>query len=167
MLLIPSYVIDFLCIHPFIDGNGRMARLLTLLLLYKAGYEVGRYISLEKIVERHREDYYEALHKSDRGWHKERHTLIPWWEYFLGVMLLTSYREFEQRIGIVISSRGAKREMVIDAVRRLPNEFKIADVERACPGVSRPTINRALAELRKRGIIRCVKHGRDAIWIKT
>ncbi len=77
LLLIPAYVLDFLCIHPFCDGNGRMARLLTLLLLYKAGYDVGRYISLEMIVERTRESYYDALHRSDQGWQEGRHELTP------------------------------------------------------------------------------------------
>lgn len=166
LLLIPTYILDFLCIHPFRDGNGRMARLLTLLLLYQAGYEVGRYISLEKIVERTRESYYDTLYQSSLGWHTGQHTLLPWWEYFLGVVL-SAYREFEQRVGLVTASRGAKREIVFDVVARLPNQFKYADVERACPGVSRPTINRALAELRENGQIRCIKTGRDAIWEKT
>jgi len=166
LLLIPTYILDFLCIHPFQDGNGRLARLLTLLLLYQAGYEVGRYISLEKIVERTRESYYDALYQSSLGWHTGEHTLQPWWEYFLGVVL-SAYREFEQRVGLVTSSRGAKRGIVFNVVARLPNQFKYGDVERACPGVSRPTINRALADLRNSGEIRCIKSGRDAIWEKT
>ncbi len=166
LLLIPSYVLDFLCIHPFRDGNGRMARLLTLLLLYQAGYEVGRYISLEKIVERSKESYYDTLYQSSLGWHSGQHTLLPWWEYFLGV-ILGAYRDFEQRVGLLTVSRGAKREVVFDVVERLPNQFKYIDVERACPGVSRPTINRALAELRGLGKIRCIKSGRDATWEKT
>ncbi len=166
MLLIPTYVLDFLCIHPFRDGNGRMARLLTLLLLYQAGYEIGRYISLEKIVERTKESYYDTLYQSSISWHETQHTLLPWWEYFLGVVL-SAYREFEQRVGLLTVSRGAKREIVFDVVARLPNQFQYTDVERACPGVSRPTINRALAELRDSGKIRCIKSGRDAIWEKT
>ena len=166
LLLIPTYVLDFLCIHPFRDGNGRMARLLTLLLLYQAGYEVGRYISLEQIVERTKESYYDTLYQSSVDWHKGQHTLLPWWEYFLGVVL-SAYREFEQRVGLVTVSRGAKREIVFDVVARLPNQFQYGDVERACPGVSRPTINRALAQMRDSGKIRCIKPGRDAIWEKT
>lgn len=166
LLLIPTYVLDFLCIHPFHDGNGRMARLLTLLLLYQAGYEVGRYISLEQIVERSKESYYDTLYQSSIGWHDQQHTLIPWWEYFLGIVL-SAYREFEQRVGLVTASRGAKRDIVFDVVARLPNQFQYADVERACPGVSRPTINRALAYLREKDQIRCIKPGRDAVWEKT
>jgi Fic family protein len=101
LLLIPTYVLDFLCIHPFRDGNGRMARLLTLLLLYRAGYEVGRFISLEQIIERTKESYYDTLYQSSKGWHEGQHSLLPWWEYFLGVMLLSAYKEFEQRVGLV------------------------------------------------------------------
>lgn len=165
LLLIPTYVLDFLCIHPFRDGNGRMSRLLSLLLLYQAGYEVGRYISLEQIVERSKESYYDTLKQSSFGWHEGKHTLIPWWEYFLGV-ILSAYREFEQRVGVLTVSKGSKREIVFDVVARLPNQFQYADVERACPGISRPTINRALAEMRDSGLIRCIKPGRDATWEK-
>lgn len=166
LLLIPTYVLDFLCIHPFRDGNGRMARLLTLLLLYRAGYEVGRYVSLEQLVEQTREGYYDSLYRSSQGWHERSHSVLPWWEYFLGVLLLSAYREFEHRAGLVQAPRGAKRQMVLDTVAHLPPQFQYADVERACPGVSRPTINRVLAELRKEGRIQCVKPGRDAVWEK-
>jgi Fic family protein len=166
-LLIPAYVFDFLCIHPFTDGNGRMARLLTLLLLYHGGFEVGRYISLEQLIENRREGYYDALYKSSHGWHERTHTLLPWWEYFLGVMLLDAYHEFESRTGELTTAHGAKKESVIDTISRLPEEFRVADIERACPGVSRPTINRALRDLREGGKIACLKGGRDAIWRKT
>lgn len=167
LLLIPAYVLDFLCIHPFLDGNGRMARLLSLLLLYHAGYEVGRYISLELIVEQTKEGYYDSLYRSSQGWHEGEHSLLPWWEYFLGVMLRSAYVEFARRVGAVIGARGAKREMIFDVIERLPAEFHFADVERACPGVSRPTINRALGALRQAGRIALTKAGRDATWKKT
>jgi Fic family protein len=167
LLLIPTYVLDFLCIHPFRDGNGRIARLVTLLLLYKAGYEVGRYISLEQIVERTRESYYDTLYRSSQYWHQARHTLIPWWEYFLGIVLLTAYREFEGRVGMITRARGAKTDMVRDAIMRLPNHFRYSDIEKVCPGVSQPTIKRVLASLKQAGKIRCIKAGRDAVWEKS
>ena len=166
LLLTGAYVLDFLCIHPFLDGNGRMARLLTLLLLYRAGYGVGRYISLEQVVEETREGYYDSLYASSRGWHEGEHSLLPWWEYFLGVAVLTAYRRLDERVGSITKSRGAKQEMVFDTVRRLPERFRYADVERACPGVSRPTIHRAMREMRDRGQIQLVKKGRDAEWQK-
>lgn len=167
LILIANYVLDFLCIHPFRDGNGRMARLLALLLLYQAGYEVGRYISLEKMVEETDQGYYESLYSSSKGWHEAKHDLSPWWNYFMGVMVLGAYRKFETRVGLIQEGRGAKAAAVQQAVTYLPDEFQYADVERFCPGVSRPTINRVLRELRKSGAIRCVKPGRDAIWRKT
>jgi Fic family protein len=163
LIAIPAFVLDFLCIHPFTDGNGRLSRILNLLLLHRAGHEVGRYISLERIIEGSKETYYEALEESSAGWHEGRHDLLPWLEYSNGV-LIAAYLEFEQRVGQIGSGRGAKREMVVNCVRRLPDVFRYADVERACPGVSRPTIVRALGELRDAGEIRCTKGGRDATW---
>lgn len=166
LLLIPAYLLDFLCIHPFTDGNGRMARLLTLLLLYHAGFEVGRYSSLEHLIENQREGYYDALYKCSQGWHQGEHTLLPWWEYFLGVILLGAYREFERRTGELTSARGAKTEMVIVAFEKLPDKFRYADLAQACPNVSRPTIKRVLARLREEGAVECIKSGRDAVWEK-
>jgi Fic family protein len=167
LLLISAYVLDFLCIHPFADGNGRMARLLSLLLLYQTGYEVGRYISLESAIEQTKEGYYDSLYTSSQGWHEEQHSLVPWWEYFVGVMLVKAYRDFEERVGVTSARRGAKRDMIRDAVNRLPSRFRYADLERALPAISRPTIARALRELRAEGAVRCVKPGRDATWEKT
>jgi len=166
LLLIPAYILDFLCIHPFIDGNGRMARLVTLLLLYQAGFEVGRYISLEHLVENQRDGYYDALYKSSQGWHEGKHSLLQWWEYFLGVMLLAAYREFEHRTGELTSAHGAKTEMVMSAIQKLPSTFRYADLAQACPNVSRPTIKRVLSRLSKEGSVKCVKSGRDAVWEK-
>jgi Fic family protein len=164
LLLIASFVLDFECIHPFMDGNGRIGRLLTLLLLYHAGYEVGRYISLERIVEESKETYYEALRKSSKGWHQARHDLRPWWEYFLG-MLTAAYNEFEARVGTIASARGAKREMVRRAIDRLPDPFTIADLRRACPGVSPRTLKRALTESAKSRRIKRLGAGPGTRWV--
>jgi len=92
--------------------------------------------------------------------------LLPWWEYFLGVMLLGAYREFERRTGEITSARGAKTEMVMAAFEKLPMTFHYADLAQACPNVSRPTIKRVLARLRREGAVECVKSGRDAVWEK-
>ena len=167
LLVLSAYVFDFLCIHPFLDGNGRLSRLLTLLLLYQAGYGVGRFISLDKIVEETREGYYDALAKSSQGWHEGKHTLVPWWEYLLGVVVLTAYKEFEARAGVIITGRGAQSKLVLQAVERLPSPFKVKDIERMAPGVSRPTINRVLQSLRKQGKIRVLSKGRDAAWERS
>ena len=163
LLLLASFIFDFECIHPFWDGNGRIGRLLTLLLLYQSGYEVGRYISLERNVEESKETYYEALLQSSRGWHEDQHDLRPWWNYFIG-MLTAAYNDFEARVGTLTSTRGAKREMVENAILRLPSLFRFADLQRVCPGVSYPTLKRALADLKGKGKLRCLGKGRDAQW---
>lgn len=165
LLLIPAYILDFLCIHPFRDGNGRMARLLSLLLLYHASYELGRYISLEKIVEETKETYYEALGLSSQGWHEGRHDLLPWTEYFLGV-LTGAYRRFEERVGTLTSARGAKTQMVLDAVQRLPDGFRMVDLERAAPNVTREMIRVVLNRLKKSGEVWPEGAGRGAVWRK-
>jgi Fic family protein len=165
LIAVPAFVLDFLCIHPFADGNGRLSRILNLMLLYRSGYDVGRYISLEKIIEDSQETYYEALEASSEGWHQGRHDLVPWLQYSHGV-LIAAYLEFEQRVGQMGAGRGAKREMVIDCIRHLPTTFRYADVAQACPGVSRPTIVRVLGELRDTHEILCTKGGRDAMWQK-
>lgn len=166
LLLISAYVLDFLCIHPFLDGNGRMARLASLLLLYQAGIEVGQYVSLEKIVEESRESYYEALYRSSQGWHEGRHSLIPWTEYFLGI-LVAAYQEFERRVGMLTTARGAKTEMVLEAVRHLPDGFRIVDVERLCPNVTREMIRVVLRKLRDDGLVWSEGAGTAAVWRKS
>ena len=166
LLLIPAFVLDFLCIHPFRDGNGRMARLISLLLLYQSGFEVGRFISLEHIVEETRESYYDTLLQSSQKWHEGNHSLAAWWEYFLGVMLLSAYREFEKRAGRLRTARGAKTAMVLDAIERLPNGFKMVDVERAAPNVTREMIRVVLNRLKKEKRVHCEGRGSAATWHK-
>ncbi len=166
LILIPVYILDFLCIHPFLDGNGRMARLLALLLLYHAGYEVGRYISLEKLVEDTREGYYDALYRASQGWHESAHSPLPWIEYLLGV-LTAAYREFEQRVGMLQTARGTKTEMVLHAVDSLPDGFRMVDLERMCPTVTREMIRVVLNRLKKEGKIRAQGAGPAAVWRKV
>jgi Fic family protein len=167
LFVLAAYILDFLCIHPFLDGNGRLSRLLTLLLLYRAGFSVGRFISLEQVVEKTREGYYEALQESSRGWHEGTHSLLPWWEYFLGVVLHKAYQDFESRVGAVTSQRGAKGEMVRDAIGRLPPTFRARDIEHALPGVARVTVSRVLAQLKDEGRIRLIGRGAGSAWEKV
>ena len=166
LLLIAAYVLDFLCIHPFLDGNGRLSRLLTLLLLYQAGYEVGRYIGLERIVEDSKESYYSALGRSSQGWHEGGHPLQPWTEYWLGT-LLAAYRELEGRVASLSSVRGAKTEMVLEAFARLPHEFRLTDLERACPHVTRDMIRVVLNRLKREERVQAIGRGAGAIWRKS
>ena len=165
LLITNAFILDFLCIHPFPDGNGRVARLLTLLLLYAAGYEVGRYISLERIIENTKETYYEALWLSGLRWESGQHDLTPWHQYSLGV-LVYAYREFEERVGEVVAASGGKRQIVRAAIGRLPDEFTVDELRRLCLTVSQATIRQVLVEMREAGEIELVQAGRYARWRK-
>jgi Fic family protein len=160
---IACLILDFLCIHPFRDGNGRVSRLLSLLALYHHGYEVGRYISLERIIEESKETYYEALEKSSRGWHEEKHDIEPWLYYFLGT-INAAYREFEQRAGSFKPLRGEKTEIITLAINNQLGEFSISDIERSCPGVSRDMIRVVFRRLQEEKKIACLGRGQSAKW---
>jgi len=161
--LIPLTVLDFLCIHPFTDGNGRISRLLTLLLLYHFDYRVGRYISLERIFEDSKETYYETLERSSAGWHEGEHDPYPWMDYFWGV-LLRAYQEFEERVGRIGTGRGSKSQQVRRAVQARTLPFSISELEQDCPGVSRDTIRQVLRAMRDDGLIATRGSGRGARW---
>jgi Fic family protein len=163
LLIVGTFVLDFLCIHPFHDGNGRIARLLTTLLLYRTHFNVASYVSIERLIERTKEHYYLALRESSERWHQGRHSLDPWWEYFLGV-LLAAYRELDERL--TTSMAHAPGNRVRAAIRLLPEEFSVSDVERVTPGVSRPTINRVLREMRIAKEVKPLSAGRYAQWRK-
>ena len=163
MIVIPLFVLDFLCIHPFRDGNGRVARLLTLLLLYHAGYEVGRYISLEKLFEVTHESYYKTLEASSRGWHEDHQDVLPWVTYFWGV-LIRAYKDFQDRVGKIDAGRGSKSQQVREVVDRKIVPFRIADLEREVPGVSRETIRLVLRKMKNEGRLKAEGHGRGARW---
>jgi len=165
LILISTYILDFLCIQPFPTGNARMARLLTILLLHKAGYHIASYISLDKITENTIHHYYNAFTESSHGWKERQHLLLPWWNYFLQIVLTSAYCEFEQKVTSLRKS-GAKKEMLENIIRDLPKVFSIADLERHAIGISRPTMNRTLAKLKQDGTIKKVCVGRDALWEK-
>ncbi len=163
MIAIAGLVLDFLCIHPFRDGNGRVSRLLTLLALYQHGYEVGRYVSLERMVEESKEDYYQCLHRSSGRWHEGRHELTPWMNFLLGI-IRRSYAEFEKRAGQVRAPRGTKAELVLAAIRAQPGDFRLGDIELACPGVGREWIRTLLSDLKASGEVACRGKGPAARW---
>src|SRR3989338_7253768 len=158
---IACLILDFLCIHPFRDGNGRVSRLLTLLVLYQHGYQVGKYISIERVVEQSKETYYESLNKSSEKWHQAKHDVFPWFNYFLGT-ILGAYKEFEERAGNAKSLRGAKTEIVRHAIDSQHCEFSISDIEHDCPNVSRITIKKVLAQMQGEKRIKCLGKGQSA-----
>lgn len=166
LIALAAFNLDFLCIHPFRDGNGRVSRLLLLLQLYHLGFEVGRYISLERLIEQHKDRYYETLKLSSQGWHQGKHDPWPYINYGL-YTLLDAYKEFERRAGETASPKGAKAEFVLQAIRRRTGEFRLQDIERACPGVGRDWIQSKLAELRDSGELVCRGRGPAARWKRT
>lgn len=164
LLLAGAYVFDFLAIHPFLDGNGRMARLLTLLLLFQSGYAVGRWVSVERLISESRESYYRALAAAGEGWHDGRHSIWPWLEYFLGVMR-AAYREFEERARLLGEGRGAKTRAIEAFIEgRVGGEFTVAEVRDAALGASDSHISKVLARLRREGVIESLGRGRSARW---
>ena len=166
LIIVPLTILDFLCIHPFRDGNGRVARLLTLMLLYHFGYQVGRYISLERIFEESKESYYETLEASSQGWHEGKHDVMPWLNYSWGV-LLRAYDEFAERVGSIQSGKGTKTELIRQAVTRRMKPFSISDIEGDCPGVSRDMVRLVLRQMRDEGVIESTGRGRGAKWFHT
>ncbi len=163
LIALAAFNLDFLCIHPFRDGNGRVSRLLLLLQSYALGYEVGRYISLERLIEQSKERYYETLEQSSQGWHDGKHDAWPYINYLLYIFKL-AYQEFEARVGQVKSPRGSKTEFVESTIAGSKHEFTLSDLEKACPGVSRDMIRRILWDLQKSKKVECLSRGPGARW---
>jgi len=147
-----AFNLDFLCIHPFRDGNGRVSRLLWLLQSYQLGFEVGRYISLERLVEQNKDRYYETLEKSSQGWHEGKQDPWPYINFVLSIMK-TAYRDFVEHVGEVKAPRGEKREAVINGIEQLTGRqnagFTISELAQTCPGVSRDMVRHVFARAAK------------------
>lgn len=159
LLVIPMFILDFLCIHPFQDGNGRMSRLLTLLLLYRAGYIVGKYISIEKMIELSKESYYEVLAESSEKWHEEENDYIPFVKYMLGVVV-AAYREFSSRVQILAISGLSKPERIREILKNHLGKITKTELMKKCPDISQTTVQRTLNELLKNGEILKIGGGR-------
>jgi Fic family protein len=164
-VLLAAFNLDFLFIHPFRDGNGRVSRLLMLPQCYHLGIEVGRYISLERLIEQHKERYYETLQQSSQGWHAGEHDAWPYINYFLSILKM-AYKEFEYRLGQIKSLRGAKTGLIEKAVGDFSSVFSVSDLERACPGVSRDMVRRVLRDLQTKGDVECLGRGPGTLWRK-
>lgn len=156
LILIPIFIHDFLCIHPFNDGNGRMARLLTTLLLYRSGYMVGRYISMESKIEKTKLEYYDALEQSGIGWHEGENDPTPFIKYLLRI-ILSAYREFESRVDI-FSEKLSAVELVRRAVEQKIGKFTKNEIMELVPSVGRSSIENALNQLIQENIIE--RHGK-------
>lgn len=166
LILMAAFNLDFLCIHPFRDGNGRVSRLLLLLQSYHLGFEVGRYISLERLIEENKERYYETLNQSSHGWHEGKHD--PW--FYIGYILYilkTAYKEFENRMATIKSPRGEKTDLIVHAIGNMPDTFRIAEIQKRCPSVSIDMIRRVLKKLRIERRVVCLGRGQNAQWRKA
>ena len=155
--------LDFLCVHPFRDGNGRVSRLLFLLQCHRVGYEVGRFISLERLIEENKDRYYETLEKSSQGWHEGRQDPWPYVNYLLFI-LKTAYQEFETRLETTPGSKGDKTELVLSAIARYRGPFKVSELQKDCPGVGVDMIRKVLKDLKAQGRVDCLSRGQSAQW---
>lgn len=165
LIAIPVFIHDFLCIHPFNDGNGRMSRLLTTLLLYRSGFYVGKYISLEAKIAKHKDLYYDALSASQNGWHEGSNDPVPFIKYLLGT-ILAAYRDFEDRFALVEIKRSA-----LDMVR-LATQYKIGrftkqDIRELCPSISISSIEGALRKMVDNGEIKREGSGKNTFYYRT
>jgi Fic family protein len=165
LLLVAMFILDFLCIHPFNDGNGRMSRLLTLLLLYRSGYLIGKYISLEMLIEKTKETYYEALLNSSVQWHEGKNDYTSFVRYYLGIVL-KGYHEFYDRMEHVRYGKPSKTSRVKAIFEKKLGLIKKSDIAMFCPDISEITIERTLNELLKEGYIEKVGQGRATGYIK-
>ena len=165
LLLMPVFILDFLCIHPFNDGNGRMSRLLTLLLLYRAGFIVGKYISIEMLIEKSKDSYYEALQASSQNWHEDGNDYLPFLKYMLGIVV-KAYNEFEDRVEHLRHRKVSKPERIKDLIEKTPGKISKKEIAQACPDISVTTIERTLAELIASGFIEKVGVGRSTAYVK-
>ncbi|MCC7350659.1 MAG: Fic family protein [Phycisphaerales bacterium] len=162
LLLAATFVFDFLCIHPFRDGNGRVSRLLTTLLLQQQDMIVSRFVSLERLVEENREEYYRVLGECSRHWAEGRNQIAPWWNYFLTI-LRRAYVEFAETVERA-SSHGAKTDLARQAIHRQVGPFTLADIKAQVPSASLQLLKKVLAELKSRGRVKVMGHGRGAHW---
>ncbi|MEF2609277.1 MAG: Fic family protein [Faecalicoccus sp.] len=164
LIVMPMFILDFLCIHPFNDGNGRMSRLLTLLLLYKSGYIVGKYISIEKLIEISKDSYYDALQESSLNWHDGNNDYAPFVEYYLGVVI-AAYREFSTRVQTLIEAGLSKPDRIRELIKNHIGKITKAEIVEKCPDISDTTISRTLSELLKNNEIVKVSGGRFTSYV--
>lgn len=164
LIIIPMFVLDFLCVHPFNDGNGRISRLLTLLLLYRSGYIVGKYISIEKLIEQTKEIYYESLQLSSAGWHENKNDYEPFVKYMLGV-IVAAYRDFSSRVSLLTTQGMSKPDRVKEIIRATLGPITKTEILAKCPDISQVTVQRALADLVDKGDIVKLGGGRYTKYI--
>jgi Fic family protein len=166
LLLIPCVILDFLCIHPFRDGNGRMSRLLSLLLLYKNGYDVGKYVSFEEQINNHKAFYYEALQQSSVGWHTNENSCFPFIENFLSTLYMC-YKELDKRFAVVHGKKITKKARIETTVLNSLTPLSKAEICKILPDVSPTTVEAVLGVMVKDGTIKRIGAGRASRYVKS
>jgi Fic family protein len=162
LLLVGSFVLDLLCIHPFRDGNGRVSRLMTTLLLEQNGFVVSKYISLERLIEESRDSYYQSLFESSQGWHDSNHDVAPWWDFFLSIVN-RAYREFSEAVESREAGPG-KTALVREVIMGMEGQFSLSEIRAQLPSVSEQLIRRVLQQMKIDGRLKLEGHGRGARW---
>ena len=165
LVCIANFVLDFLCIHPFRDGNGRVSRLLTSLLLYQHGYEVGKYIGLEKLIEESKEDYYRVLKEASIGWHEQKFNLLSWWNYFLSI-IKQAYQELKDKVELTDNGDN-QSSLLRQTILTFENMFSISDVMNLHPSIDRELVKKVLSKMKSENLIAPTGKGRSAKWIKV
>lgn len=165
LVLIPTFVCDFLCIHPFNDGNGRMSRLLTTLLLYRSGYVVGRYVSLESLIERTKDAYYDALQDVSVGWREDNNDNTPFIKYLLGIVL-AAYRDFESRVSLIDVKLSAI-DLVKNAISKKIGKFTKNEIMELCPTLEKSSIGASLKKLVENGEIIMQGKGKSTFYVRN
>ena len=165
LLLIGAFLLDFLCIRPFTEANGRMAQLIALWLMNRHGYNVSRFVSVERVMEAKKSEFFFAQYRSSVGWHQAEHDISPWWKYWLDV-LLASYREFTNRARARSKRRGVKTEMVLELIESMQDGFTIRQIQQKVPGCGIELIRKIFKAEKAAGRIKCLGRGPNALWKK-
>ena len=166
LLLIPCVILDFLCIHPFRDGNGRMSRLLSLLLLYKNGFDAGKYVSFEEQINNYKDYYYEALRQSSDGWETNENSYFPFMENFLSILYLC-YKELDKRFAVVHGKRITKRARIEAVILNSLTPLSKAEICKILPDVSPTTVEAVLGAMVKSGAVKRIGASRSARYLKA
>ena len=166
LLLIPCVILDFLCIHPFRDGNGRMSRLLSLLLLYKTGFDAGKYVSFEEQINNYKAYYYEALRQSSAGWDTNENSYCPFMENFLSTLYMC-YKELDKRFAVVNGKKVTKKARIEATVLSSLTPISKAEICKILPDVSPTTVEAVLGEMVRAGAVKRIGAGRASRYIKT
>ena len=164
LLLLPMFILDFLCIRPFKDGNGQMSRLLIVLLLERAGYIVGKYISIEQLIENTKAEYYKSLQQSSENWNGNKNDYEPFVRYMLGI-IIAAYKDFSSKVSLLTTAGMSKPDQVKEIIRTTSGPITKSEILEKCPNISQITVQRALVDLTKSGVIKKIGGGRYTKYI--